>query len=66
MDVGSACSPLDVDGQFPTAGYKPWFKKANVEQSQPESVGYRDAVWHLCVTQTDGEAPLKQCLLDNG
>jgi len=56
----------DLTSQSPAAGYKPWYKKANVELAEPDNVGYRDPVWHNCHVTTGGGDALKQCLIANG
>ena len=56
----------DLTSQSASAGYKPWYKKANVELAVPDNVGYRDPVWHNCHIVSVDEEALKTCLIANG
>ena len=56
----------DLTSQSSSAGYKSWYKKANMELTQPDNLGYRDAIYATCLVNTGGGAALKDCLIANG
>jgi hypothetical protein len=56
----------DLSSQSSSADYKSWYKKANMELAQSDNLGYRDAIYSTCLTNTGGGAALKDCLIANG